>query len=188
MRWTIRPTLPADRQDVLKLVKEAVTGEGHDGRPRDGHEEMEIVHRTWELGVAPAELDLVAVQEDGLVIGHVLAPPGALVGSKVPVGQHVLAVAPLAVRPSQQGEGVGSSLMREVLRQTERSGAPVILLLGDPAYYRRFGFEPASLYGICHPPLAIDDPHFMARRFTDLGKGWRGAFYNCWEDGPASSA
>lgn len=188
MRLTIRPTLAADRQAVLALVKEAFTGEGHDGRPHDGQEEVEIVHRTWDLGLAPAAFDLVAVQEDRLVVGHVLAAPGALVGSTVPDGQHVLAVAPLAVRPSQQRKGVGSSLMREVLRQAECSGAPVILLVGDPAYYHRFGFEPASLYGIWHPPMAVDNPHFMARRFTDLGKEWRGAFYYCWEDAPASSA
>lgn len=173
---------------MLDLVENAFSGEGHHGR-----EEVEIVERTWELGVAPAELDLVAVQEEGLLIGHVLAAPGTLSGGE-PGGdgsaladRRVLAVAPLAVVPSRWRQGVGTSLMREVLSRAERSGAPLVLLLGDPAYYRRFGFKPAGTYGIFHPPARLDDPHFMVRRFGELGEGWRGAFAYCWEDAPGVS-
>lgn len=181
--WTIRTTLAADRQAVLALVREAFSGEGHDGRQRDGREEVEIVDRTWRLGVAPAGLDLVAVEFDGLLIGHVIAAPGRLrTEGAAAADRPVLAIAPLAVRPSRQRQGVGGSLMREVLSRAERAGARLVLLLGDPGYYQRFGFEPAGAYGIVHPPGALNDPHFMIRRLGPLGEGWRGAFAYCWED------
>ena len=182
MAWMIRPTLPTDRAAVLALVEEAFSGEAHDGR-----EEVDIVERTWELGAAPAELDLIAVDNDDHVIGHVLAAPGTLrrveeAHDRAPADRQALAVAPLAVLPSRQRQGVGSSLMREVLSRAERSGAPLVLLLGDPGYYRRFGFEPADTYGIFYPPVGPGDPHFMIRRLRDLGGGWAGAFVYCWED------
>lgn len=173
---------------MVALVREAFSGEGHDGRQRDGREEVEIVDRTWRLGVAPAGLDLVAVDADGLLIGHVLAAPGRLrTDGAAPLDRPVLAIAPLAVRPTRQRQGVGSSLMREVLSRAERAGARLVLLLGDPGYYRRFGFEPAGASGIVHPPGAPDDPHLMIRRLGRPGGGWRGAFAYCWEDAPPGS-
>ena len=177
----------------MALVNEAFSGEGHDGRQHDGRGEVEIAERTWELDIAPAELDLVAVEDRGALIGHVLAAPGTLRGGEARGGgavlpdRRVLAVAPLAVLPSLWRQGVGSSLIEEVLSRAERSGAPLVLLLGDPGYYRRFGFEPAGTYGIFHPPAGRDDPHFMVRRFEHLGEGWRGAFAYCWEGAPGGS-
>ncbi len=69
-----------------------------------------------------------------------------------------LALAPLAVLPERQGQGVGRALMEEGLR---RVSAPV-LVLGDPAYYGRFGFEPAAPRGITNP-WRIDGPEWMVR-------------------------
>lgn len=192
MGWTIRPTLAPDRPAVLALVEEAFTGKGPDGRQHDGREEADIVAHTWELGIAPAELDLVAVEDDGRLIGHVLAAPGVLRGrqgeddGEARVDRRALAVAPLAVLPSRQRRGVGSSLMREVLSRAEASGAPLVLLLGDPAYYGRFRFEPAGSWGIFYPPAGPEDPHFMVRRFRQLGEEWRGAFVYCWENAAGS--
>lgn len=188
MPWTIRPTLPADRCAVLNLVREAFSGKRRDGRHYDGHHEVEIVDRTWALGVGPAALDMVAVEDDGLLIGHVLAAPGELRASDAACARTatavrpVLAVAPLAVLPSRQRRGVGSSLMRGVLSRVAGLDAPLVLLVGDPGYYRRFGFEPAGNYGIFRPPGPLDDPHFMIRRLGHLDEGWRGAFTYCWEE------
>ena len=60
-------------------------------------------------------------------------------------------MAPLAVIPHRQSEGIGSGLMNELLRQAEGIGEPLLVLLGLPAYYGRFGFEAAGPLGIdCH--------------------------------------
>lgn len=175
--------MSADRRAVLALVKEAFSGDG-----RDGHEEVEIVERTWEVGDPIRRLDLVAAEDDGLLVGHVLAAPGRLrcreTGNDTgaPAGRSVLAVAPLAVLPSRQRQGVGSSLMREVLSRAQSSGAPMVVLLGHPTYYPRFGFEPADAYGIAYDPVGFGNPAFMVRPFVPLGDGWRGSFMYCWED------
>jgi predicted N-acetyltransferase YhbS len=118
--------------------------------------------------------ELVAVDDDE-VVGHVLGAPGDL------GGRAVLAVAPLAVAASHRGRGVGASLMTELLTRAEASGWPLVVLLGAPAYYARFGFEPAGPFGIVYPPVGADSPHFMVRRFVPADRGPRGEFRYCWE-------
>ena len=67
-------------------------------------------------------------------------------------GAPVLGIGPIAVAPTFQRSGVGSSLMRELLRRAVERGERVVVLLGDPAYYGRFGFVPASRFGIVADP------------------------------------
>jgi putative acetyltransferase len=89
-------------------------------------------------------IELVAV--DGAeVVGHVLL-------CEVPVGDGVgLLLAPLAVVPSRHRQGIGSALVRASLDRAVVEGWPVVVLLGDPAYYGRFGFRPAREVGITGP-------------------------------------
>ena len=108
-------------------------------------------HPAW----LPA-LSLVAVTPAGEVIGHVL-------GSRGHVGRDpVLAVGPLAVRPDRQQNGVGSALMHAILGAADALGEPLAALLGDPGYYRRFGFELSTVYQIT-PPRPEWQPHFQVR-------------------------
>lgn len=81
-------------------------------------------------------LSLVAV-ENGDIIGHAAFSP---VRITVAEGEW-LGLGPISVAPERQGRGVGSALMREGLRRLEASGASGCVVLGDPAYYSRFGFE-----------------------------------------------
>ena len=54
--------------------------------------------------------------------------------------------------------------MAEVLRRADEAACPLVVLLGDPGYYRRFGFEAAGPRCRCvYPPVGPDDPHFMVR-------------------------
>lgn len=78
--------------------------------------------------------------DDGEVVGHVLFTPATLDGSDA-VG---MGLAPMAVLPSRQGEGIGSQLVRHGLAHLKRARCPYVIVLGHPAYYPRFGFEPAS--------------------------------------------
>ena len=81
---------------------------------------------------------------EGVVVGHVLlsrlvSPPGAL------------ALAPLAVLPDRQRRGVGSALVRAALARAREGGGAAAFVLGDPAYYGRFGFSAEAARGYASP-------------------------------------
>lgn len=166
---TIRTATAGDHEGILACVSGAFSSA--DG---DASEELDIVESTWRLQATPAELELVAV-EDGTVVGHVLAGRGDL-GGRVVVG-----IAPLAVVPPRQGAGVGTALMTELLRRAEESGLPLVVLLGRPGYYGRFGFEPSAPLGICYRVVGEGNPHFQVRRFAGYDPSYRGDFTYCWE-------
>jgi putative acetyltransferase len=106
-------------------------------------------------GWIPA-LSLVAVDTPDGVIGHVVCTR-ADVG-----GRPVLGLGPLAVPPDRQRQGVGTALMYAVLGAAEALYEPLVVLLGDPAYYGRFGFAAAARYGI-EPPEPGWGRHFQVR-------------------------
>ena len=82
------------------------------------------------------------VAEDPQIIGHVLVSPVSLTPDvRLSCGQ----VAPLSVHPDQQSSGVGSSLMWAAIEESKANGLDVLFLLGDPNYYRRFGFVPSNV-------------------------------------------
>lgn len=114
-------------------------------------------------------LSLVAVGTDEVIIGHVVASRGQ-VGSAP-----VLGLGPLSVAPDHQRNGVGSALMHAVLGAADASDEPLVALLGDPAYYRRFGFRASTDYGI-EPPVPQWRPHFQVRPLTAYVPGVRGTF------------
>jgi len=55
---------------------------------------------------------------------------------------------PVGVLPDHQGQGIGTALVRSTLRACKRSGCDAVVLTGDPAFYDRFGFEPAAAYDL----------------------------------------
>ena len=90
-------------------------------------------------------LSLVAVQ-GGAVVGHVLLTDVTVAGhGLVPRGA---GLAPLAVRPTFQRRGIVAMLVRAALERALRTGYGFVCLLGDPAYYQRFGLRPASTLGL----------------------------------------
>lgn len=172
MAWTIRAALPGDRDGILEVVRAAFSGPD-----RDAGEELEIVQRTWSRGARPPGLELVATA-GGVLIGHVLAARGDL------AGRPALAIAPLSVTPSWQGQGMGTALMTELLRRTDEGGWPLVAVLGDHRYYRRFGFEAAGPLGIVYEPVGAASPHFQVRRLDPAISTPGGRFLYCWEKRP----
>jgi putative acetyltransferase len=73
----------------------------------------------------------------------------------------VLQLGPLAVVPSHQRRGIGSTLMRKALRLADERGEPVVLIEGNPRYYERFGFARADESGIEAPEGAHGPQYFM---------------------------
>ena len=86
-------------------------------------------------------LSLVALDGDD-VVGHILFTPATL--------EHVegMGLAPMAVLPDRQREGIGSKLVRRGLDELRERDYPFVIVLGHPEYYPRFGFERASARGI----------------------------------------
>jgi len=140
------------------------------GLPAD--EEAPETRLVDELRAGPAwlpALSLVAVTPAGEIVGHVLCTRGH-------VGQAAaLALAPLTVRPDHQRQGVGTALMHAVLGAADALGEPLIALLGDPAYYSRFGFRPAASYQIT-PPKPDWEPHFQVRALAGYQPSLCGMF------------
>ncbi len=103
-----------------------------------------------------ARLSLVA-QEEGRIVGHVMFSEAVIRTGGGEVG--ALALGPVGVIPERQGRGVGSALIREGLDRCVREGHRIVLLLGHPGYYPRFGFS-AERAGNLSSPYSGDA--FMA--------------------------
>lgn len=143
----IRPESPAD-VDTIDAVVEAAFGR---------RDEADLVRALRADSSWRADLSLVAVEGDR-IIGHIAFTQATVDGSPV------LALAPLAVAPDHQRHGIGSTLVREALRRVSAGPTATVVVLGDPAYYGRFGFQPARQLGITGPFGDIDE-------FQALGTG-----------------
>ncbi len=106
-----------------------------------------------------ATLSLVAL-EDGEVVGHVLFSPVTIRGEKPGEELPVVGMGPVAVLPARQRQGIGSRLIRAGLEEIRQEGHAAVVVLGDPHYYTRFGFEPAGRFGI-----RFQDPNVPAEDF-----------------------
>lgn len=100
-------------------------------------------------------ISLVAIEADR-VVGHVAFSPVTIDG--VPAG---LGLAPLAVLPSHQRRGVGSQLVRDGLAAAAKAGVGLVVVLGHPEFYPRFGFHRASAFGLGNE-YGADDAFLVA--------------------------
>nr|WP_180167403.1 N-acetyltransferase [Stenotrophomonas sp. SbOxS2]NYU00508.1 N-acetyltransferase [Stenotrophomonas sp. SbOxS2] len=154
MNLAIRSESIDDHVAIHKLTEMAFRDAVH-----SSHTEHHIVDALRERG----ELSMSLVAEDaGLLVGHVaLSPVSVQDGS-----QGWFGLGPISVLPQQQGRGVGTALMRAAIEALRRKGARGCVLLGEPAYYGRFGFRavpglvlpgvPAAYFqALClQPPMA----------------------------------
>lgn len=134
----VRPETTADIDAIHRITTEAFLE-----APHTDHTEQFVVQQLRHSGALT--ISLVA-EVDGELVGHVA----------------------ISVTPAWQGKGIGSALMHHVLQQLKITGAAGCVLLGDPAYYARFGFLP-------DPRLILPDvppAYFQALPFgTDVPQG-----------------
>jgi putative acetyltransferase len=117
------------------------------------------------------DLSLVAVGSDRLV-GHVMLSQLSL---RTPTGVvAILCLTPLSVEPEVQRHGIGRALVEHVLRAAAARPEPFVVLEGSPRMYPKFGFEPASHYGIERPSELIPEPAFQLVRLPSYRPGLRG--------------
>jgi putative acetyltransferase len=117
--------------------------------------EVPLFEALWEAADVIPDLSFTAQAEDE-VVGHVTASTAA-------VGTYsVVAVGPIGVLPEHQGMGIGGALMDALMTAADAAQVPLIVLLGSPQYYGRFGFGPAEHLGVTPPEAGWGDT-FQAR-------------------------
>ena len=151
MDITIRKEEAKDIDQVREIVRAAFPGEA----------ESKLVDALRANGKAIISLVAVRGKE---VLGHILFSP---VSTTPPSDSKGLGLAPVAVRPAAQSQGIGSKLIREGLRICRDLGFEYCVVLGSPDYYQRFGFEWASPLGIRNE-YGVDH-EFMVIRFSEGG-------------------
>ena len=117
--------------------------------------EADLVDRLRRLEASVVSL---VAQDGGSLVGHILFSPVSLTGREpIPV----LGLAPMAVRPDRQRQGIGSQLVRAGLDAARKTGAAAVVVVGHARFYPRFGFVPASRFGLtCE--YDVPDEVFMA--------------------------
>lgn len=151
--WTIRLEQPIDIDQIHDLHRAAFRGP----------QEAELVDAIRSSAAFVPELSLVAVTEDGSVLGHVLLSHIDLQPDEADAPRlTVLALAPIAVLPHHQGRGIGTALLSEALAIADAREEPMTAVLGAPSLYGRFGFEPAGEHGV-HGPYDDAGEAFQVR-------------------------
>jgi len=127
-----------------------------------GDDEVQIVARIRRAAGFDPSLSLVA-ELDGRPVGHTLFSPIHIDAGdrRIPA----IALAPMAVLPEHQRQGIGSQMVRAGLDACKRGGHRIVIVLGHAEYYPRFGFEIAAAHGLRCPYPAPDEA-FMVLGLT----------------------
>jgi putative acetyltransferase len=149
----IRQEKPAEYSAIYDFVKVAFkTAKVADGNEQD------YVDKLRASGNYVPELALAA-EEDGKIVGHIM-----LTKTYVETGSsrvEALLLAPLSVALEYRGRGIGSKLVLYSFDLAKKLGYLAVFVVGDPAYYCRFGFKSSAPFGIKHVPMAIPDENLM---------------------------
>lgn len=146
--WTIRAEQPGDAAAIHDLVHRAFAP-----MPFSHGDEADLVDALRADGTLA--LALVAADPAGNLLGHIGFSPVTVDGAAC----GWLQMAPVAVCPAHQRRGIGSALIRSGLDALRQAGAGGVAVVGNPAYYERFGFAVSP--GLV-PHSAADRPYFRA--------------------------
>ncbi|MEU3958630.1 bifunctional class I SAM-dependent methyltransferase/N-acetyltransferase [Streptomyces buecherae] len=144
--WTTRPETAAD-VDAIREINTAAFPTGLEAGIVDA---LRADPAAWIDG-----LSLLAEAPDGTPVAHALLTRCHVDGAPA------LTLGPCAVLPSAQRTGAGSAAIRAGLDAARARGEGLVLVLGHPEYYPRFGFTPASRFGI-RAPFEVPDEAMMA--------------------------
>ena len=144
---SIRKENPSDKLNIYQINQLAF----------QQNKESELIDRLRESGHFIPGLSLV-YEESGEIVGHILF-------SKIQIGDNghhpYLSLAPMAVLPAFQNQGIGGKLIKRGLRLAKTMGFKAIVVLGHEHYYPRFGFQKASKWGLKFP-VDVPEEAFMA--------------------------
>ena len=122
--------------------------------------EANLVEMLRKANKAP--ISLIAIY-NGQLVGHILFSPVTIASAQA--GFNGIGLAPVGVLPEFQKRGIGSSLIREGLEECKRARYDIVVVLGNPRFYSRFGFSRASDHGLGNEYGA--DEHFMAMELSE---------------------
>ncbi|MGW9754644.1 putative acetyltransferase [Burkholderia sp. 132550021-2] len=151
---TLRDARASEADAIGRVIVAAFAGE-----PEGGQFERRIVDTLRADGALSVSL---VAERDGRLIGHVAFSPVSI-GGEPSGSQGWYGLAPLAVLPDCQRQSIGAGLVRTGLDALRRLGARGCVLLGEPAYYTRFGFAPSG--DIVFP--GVPPEYFLALSLDD---------------------
>jgi predicted N-acetyltransferase YhbS len=155
----VRKEILSDYDQVLEL-----TARAFETMPFSEGDEDKLVARLRNASTFIPELSLVA-ELDGQLVGHILFTPLIIDNGQQQFQSLVLG--PVSVLPEFQKQGIGGALIRAGHQKALELGFLSVILIGHPEYYPRFGYKPASGWGIkTHYELPSDDV-FMAVELTE---------------------
>ncbi len=155
----IRSLYPSDKYAIAELNRQVF------GRDLEAKLVESIRHSDRYI----PELELVA-ELNHAVVGHILFSYIDLVGQE---NLQVLGLAPMAVQPEFQRQGIGSALVRMGLEAASSRGESIAIVLGHPQFYSRFGFEPSVGYGI-ESPFPVPESVFMVKTLKNYQEQYKG--------------
>jgi putative acetyltransferase len=155
----IRDERAADASRITQIQYAAFTNHPHHPPGAEPVEQRIVVDLRASGALTLSLLAEVDRQTMGQAVGHVALSP-AIVGRE-PTGWFLLG--PIGVLPRFQGKGTGSALVHEALRRMRALGAKGVVLVGDPGFYARFGFE--AVQGLIYP--GVPDQFVLAVRLGD---------------------
>lgn len=118
----------------------------------EGEVEAQLVGAIRKSQGFVPQLSLVA-EFNGRIVGHVLLSKVRYLLPDLEL--EILALAPMSVVPSQSHRGIGADLLNTAVQSARALGFPAIVVVGQPEYYLRFGFQPGKRWQIqCVPPVA----------------------------------
>ncbi|MBW8349313.1 N-acetyltransferase [Bacillus sp. IITD106] len=121
-------------------------------------DESKLVERIRDSEGFIPELSIVA-EENSEIVGHILLSKASVIhGDK---STKVIVLAPIAVKPKYQKKGIGSMLINEGLKRVKELDYGLVLLIGHPSYYPKFGFKPARQFGLELRQFDVPDEVFM---------------------------
>ncbi len=148
----IRPEVPEDAAAIASVIERAFSNAQH-----TSHSEQFIVEALRAAGALT--LSLVA-EQDHKVVGHVAYSPVSISSG----AQDWYGLGPLAVEPTLQSHGIGAALVRAGMARLRAVSAAGCVVLGDPAYYGRFGFKVVP--GLVYPGPPPE--YFLAQAISGL--------------------
>lgn len=122
------------------------------GQPIEG----EIIEKIRD---ACEEILSLVAQKDGDIVGHILFSPVLIGNDEKDI--KAMGLGPMAVLPEYQQQGIGTQLVNEGIKILKNLNYHLLIVLGHPDYYPRFGFEKASIYGLIPRWEGIPDEAFM---------------------------
>lgn len=132
----IRQENPQDYPSVFDLIQNAFKDEIH-----SDHQEQFLVERLRKAEAFIPELSLIA-ESHGKILGYILLTPFKIQNDKEEFSS--LALAPVAVLPSHQKQGIGGNLIQFAHQKAKELNYTSIALLGHEDYYPKFGYQLAS--------------------------------------------